>query len=501
MKSHYFLSIIMLLVIKAAGQIPLPEVSFREKIFGRSFQTNKDINGIEHQFKDYVQNVSADTTSGLITLQILKTKNDRKWLTDDGSFAVYDPAIKKLRWTTGINYQLGGAFQLNGLIIKTIPYEGRYILDLKSGDPLWETKNMNPLYYNDPMNLIGLTYSSSKSKESANTLIAIDLTSGKEIWTRSLHRDEEWTDDLKLNDSVIAIVTSGLHTINLNNGTGWDYDFVTNGKGKVKNIVSNIVFNNSKLYIASKEKLICLDEAGKAIWSIALPTDLMSKSHLFIKNKILYLVNRGMVNPGPEQMAYGKPFLAAYQLEDGLQKFYTPTITKEFINGLVIQGQFISLIFGKSIMKYSLQDGQLSAQESYDLKKTGSFRYFVGDLRFPDGQKFYSLRPDSTYQNLLSDSTKQYIVTTAQKILKLNNQLKIEEELSYKDLYFHYGSAGKRKFLGNGANVYNTLILDERNKAIAEIEASYGAKLIGKTLFDSNESKFIEIDLSGVIQN
>ena len=109
-------------------------MSSRGKIFGNDFRNHVKIKGIEYEFKDYIQNVYADTISGLVTLKILNAHADRKWLTDDGYLAVYDTKLKKLLWSTGINYQKGGADQVNNLIVKTNLYEGHYILDLRSAD-------------------------------------------------------------------------------------------------------------------------------------------------------------------------------------------------------------------------------------------------------------------------------------------------------------------------------------------------------------------------------
>ena len=143
-----------------------------------------------------------------------------------------------------------------------------------------------------------------------------------------------------------------------------------------------------------------------------------------------------------------------------------------------------------------------TALESYNKKEYGELKYFAGDLRFPAGKKVYIQPTESNFQNLLlSDTSKLFVITGKQKGIILNASLKLVGQMEYKSLFFHYASSGEYKFLVNGENVYDTVILNKENKSIAEIEASGDAKLIGKTLYDTNETKFIEIDLSDVIKN
>ena len=56
---------------------------------------------------------------------------------------------------------------------------------------------------------------------------------------------------------------------------------------------------------------------------------------------------------------------------------------------------------------------------------------YVGNLLY--------IKTDSIYKSLaLSDSTKHYIYTESDKILVLNDQLKMINELDFKELYTRY---------------------------------------------------------------
>src|SRR5690606_1196566 len=75
---------------------------------------------------------------------------------------------------------------------------------------------------------IGSKIQASKSKE--NMLEGIDLITGKPIWQREISREYSWNDVFYLNDSILLIAAAGLHTLNIFDGTGWDYNTITGKK-------------------------------------------------------------------------------------------------------------------------------------------------------------------------------------------------------------------------------------------------------------------------------
>ena len=83
----------------------------------------------------------------------------------------------------------------------------------------------------------------------------------------------------------------------------------------------------------------------------------------------------------------------------------------------------------------------------------------------------------------------------------MDSKLRIEGEIEYESLFFHYISSGEYKFLVNAEHPYRTVILDAKNKSIAEIEASGEAMLHGKTLYDRSKTSLNEIDLSDIIKS
>lgn len=508
MKDNYLVCIILLLFLKSIGQTPNPMFSSSEKVFGKVLTNNLEIKGTNYEFNDFLQEIYADTITNLLTLKVKFAIDDRKWLTNDGYVAVFDTKTQSIAWANGVNYQFGDVKQFNSVILNLNLNNGiSKILDQKNGNVLWDTKCR--FNYCDPQKLIGLARCVEKKQKDPKLLHAVNLNTGAEIWSKEMNYEYGYNECLKINDSIIVMASSGIHKININNGLGWDYDLVTGEKNNIYDIISNIVRENSKLYIASKEKLVCIDEnTGVVVWSVTLPKDSMSKSHLFIKDNTLYLVNRGFVtkvqgfiHKTDVRAAYGKPFIGAYRLEDGQEKFLIPMATKEVISAMEVRGDAISLILKSNIVKYSLKDGTLLGSRPFKENDLDEPFFFSGDLRLPQAQKLYYQSKDSIFHNLnLSDNTKEYVITTNFDVLILNEQLNMEGIINGEDLYLHFATVDKHKLFNNMKDNYKTLILDKEDKTCAEIEATYLAVLIGKTLYDCNKNNLTEIDLSTVIK-
>ncbi len=518
MKRLFQIGIWTLTSIGCFGQPKTSEVITSERDIGRHLVENKSINGVEYEFQDRIHDSYLDTTSNTITLQLRGLSKNGKWLDNKGDVIFYDLNARKIKWRKTLNYNITSIEQLNSLIIETTAAKS-YSLSIENGSPQWEIKNS--IYYIDHVNSIGLGYEPQNSvKKFSNTLKGINLSNGAESWSREIDREYGWNEVFHLNDSILVIISSGIHTVNLRNGKGWDYNTITgqkdytgtavanaagvvlgvltgtfvmtSGHNTVRSIVSNIVMDSSNFYIASKEKVSCIEiNTGRLRWSQPLPKDMVSKSTLFIKNDILYLISRGYAYMGQRQIDYGKPFIAAFNIGDGNQIYFNPISSKEFINSFKTWGETISLVFKNSIMKYSLIDGNLITLESYKPDEVGDLRYFVG-------RQVY-ISKDSLYKNLiLSDTTKQFVFTTKGKTLILNDKLKIEGQIEFEDLFIHFESFKGYTFLTRGDK---SIILDKELKKVAELDVGGNCMLIDRTLFEIKDKSIRRIDLNDVLRD
>jgi len=196
---------------------------------------------------------------------------------------------------------------------------------------------------------------------------------------------------------------------------------------------------------------------------------------------------------GYRQLDFGKPFFAAFDRQNGKQKFLSLINVKdEPILSYQIQNGEIFLIFKNRISKYSMETGNLIAEKDFPKDNFGELKYFVGNQVFITNQNgdLISLQQ--------SDSTKVFVFTSQGKTLSIDSELNISKTLEYADLGIYYLRAKNFKFI---AKDKKTLIVNNKGKRIAEINATSNAFMIGNSLYDTQDKSFITIDLSEMMKN
>lgn len=490
-----------------------------ELIAGKNYKTNNEFKAKEYIFPERIYNSFVDTTTHLLTVQLRGTSKNGKWLNNSGNVILYDLSNKKEKWVKKINYQQSSIEQIDNVLIQTIANKS-FCLNIENGENLWEVKNT--IYYVDHLQKIGIGYKFKNSTGYTNTLEGIDLTNGNPIWKREISREYSWNDIFHLNDSVIVVAAAGLHSINLKNGTGWDYNTITGekdytvtnaaniagaalgiltgtfvmstGSNLVRDIVSNVLVDSLNIYFASKEKITSLDHNGKIIWTYPFTKDkdIVSKSSIFVRDSILYMINTGYAFMGNRQLGFGTPFIASFNKNTGKQIFFSSINgKKDQIAGYKIYKDTVLLVFKDRIAKYSMINGSIILEKSFDIATLGELRYFIGSQVY--------LKSDSIYNPIVSsDSTKFFLYTKTGKILVLNEKLDIVDQIESNQLYIYYLKTKNYKFL---AKDNETIVIDIKNKKVADLKASRKAILIGSKLYDVQEKSFLEIDIPDLIEN
>jgi len=485
-------------------------------IAGRIDRINKDINAKEYIFPERIEDSFIDTTTNFITIQLRGLSKNGKWLNNSGNVILYDLSAKQEKWVKKINYQQSRIKQFDNVMIETVG-EKSYCLNSESGENLWEVKNA--INYVNPKQKIGIGYKYKTMTGYSNNLEGIDLKSGNPLWKREINREYSWNDILSLNDSVILIAAAGLHSLNLKNGNGWDYNAITGDKdyketiaanaigaalgvltgtlvmttgyNLVRDIVSNILVDSPNIYFASKEKITCLDDNGQIIWTFPFAKNLASKSAIFIKDSTLCMINYGYAFMGNRQVKYGTPFIASFSRKTGKQLFLSEINgTKDQIIGYKFDKDDVFLVFKDRVAKYSLIDGKVLLEKSVDIATNGELRYFVGSRTY--------IKTDSLYQSIdVSNKTSHFLYTKSGKILVMNEDLNVTDQVDYEQFYTYYLKTKNYKFLSKGNK---TIVIDNKNKKIGDLKVSGRAILIGSKLYDIQENSFLELDISELIK-
>jgi outer membrane protein assembly factor BamB len=510
-----FLIAVSTCVFSQKNELP---VLNKDKNLGKNLITNTEITGSEYVFPDRIHETYLDTVSGFLTVQIRGLSKNGKWLDNTGNILLYDLNKRTLKWSRKIAYQASSLQQFSNTIIFTTANKS-YCLDINSGAELWEVKNN--IYFVDPTENIGIGYRFKGSTGYSNELEGINLANGEVLWKKMLIREYGWNDLFYLNDSTLVIVSSGLHTINLKDGTGWDYHTITGkndytgtaianaagvaaglltgtfvmstGHNVVRDIVSNVLVDSTDLYFSSREKLSRIDkQTGNVIWSHPFPNDLPSKSSIFFDDSLVFMINRGFAFMGYRQLDFGKPFIAAFDKKSGKQVFLTLIDGKEDqVLGFKIKENELYLVFKNRMSKYSKSSGNLITDEAFSAEEFGELNNFIGNqVYITDENNSFSCLPES-------DTTQVFVFTNNNKILAVDSQLNVTKTINYEDLSIYYLRSDDYKFI---AKENQTWILDLNGLKVAEIEATSNAFLIGNTLYDQQNDSFIAIDLTEILK-
>jgi len=515
----FFLGIFIFLTTISVSQKNDFKISYTEKNIGINLLDSSEIKGLEYIFPKRIHKIYFDAKSNLLTVQLRKLSKNGKWLKNRGHILLYDLRNKKVKWSKKIVYESNRLQQFDSTLIFTVGNTSYYI-DRNTGADLW--KIPNTFYHVDSKCNIGIGY---KNKHSINSdeLQGIDLKNGKILWTKELNRDYGWNDLFYTNDSTLIIVASGLHSINIKTGKGWDYNtvtgkkdysgtvaanaagvalglltgtfIVTTGHNVIHDILSNVLIDSSNIYFSSKEQLAKIDKkTGKVIWTHPFLKNLTGKSSIFTDDEYIYMINNGYAFMGYRKINFGEPFIAAFEKKTGKQKYFSLINNKKNpILSFKISDKIIYLISKDKIAKYSLETGNLIKEEILPNENFGEFKYIIGNQVFKktNEQKFICLPK--------SDTTKIFIFTDKGKILGFNEQLNLTNILNYDDLYISYIQLKRFKFIIAKNNL--TWIIDEKGEKTAELDVTPEAFLIGKILYDKQNNKFIEIDLSNIIKD
>jgi len=292
-------------------------VNLWQRQIGKMIDTQEVIVAKEYIFPEMIYHFHVDTISKSITVQLRRWSNNERWLSNNGKIVNYDFVEEKIKWSKKISYRTDRIQQFGNTVIFTTVGKS-YCLNIVNGKKMWTARNS--IYFVDSIAHIGVGYKYETPREYHNMLEGIDLKNGKPIWQKRLSRDYGWNDVFRKSDSVWMIVASGLRTINIYDGSGWSYNtvtgekdykiatainaaglaaglmtgtfFFTTGHDLIRDIVSNVHSNGEEYYFASKEIISRINkDDGKVIWMSPIPENLTSKSFVFTKDDIVFMVN------------------------------------------------------------------------------------------------------------------------------------------------------------------------------------------------------------------
>lgn len=361
-----------------------------------------------------------------------------------GAVSCKTDSIKWLNESSLFNLAVSGNNLLLSNDVKTIRYNKLFGYD--------ELRYDSKVIFTIPKANRGLMYSKTES----NVIEGINLSVGTKVWSCTIPRDEDWVDTQYLNDSVLLIAAKGLHAVNVKRGLMWTYPLVTATKTdkalvyslakyltiqKISSVIrtttddnvvtqfaSNIVKDESKIYFASKEKLIAVTHSGQLAWQVDLRGLPVSKMFISKNDSSLTLVNFGLATHGQNFVTWGKPFILTIDPATG-------RITNQFdlshIDNLAdfIQAGKALVFAGKNaILEARPNSTSLKTIMEIDENKYGRFSEFI------NGDDYYTMKEGYFVSlNFINDNP-VYFKTDNNKIYGLDGE-DLKYEYHFTDLY------------------------------------------------------------------
>ncbi|MBP1645002.1 MAG: hypothetical protein H6Q16_577 [Bacteroidetes bacterium] len=481
-----------------------------DTILTKDLITNSDIKAKVYTFEDRVYNFYIDSTSNTTTISLRKLAKNQKEYKSEGNILVFDFNKDDILWDKKISYDNENFYQYDSLLI----YSENSKIELwsiRNGNQLWNSDRN--LYYTIPKKKIALTYPNTQNSEK---LEALDLATGNSLWKREIENESGWEDIQSVNDSIYLIYANGFHTVNINDGKGIDFKATTDDKdytgviivsaasialgiltgsydipeaepSVVDNIRSNVLIDSSAILFASRNKLSKIVNDKLTLWEVDLPKKEISHSNLFKKDSVLFMVNYGYAKKEGKKIAYGKPFLKAYNESNG-NLIYSVILEGESVLEYKISKDRIIFLFDNGISKYSLIDGSFISNRKFDTERYGNITSFV------DSNVYYN--NNYIYQSLIKEGRNNYCVNFSTGYIQLlNSRFETIEEKPYDELYFLDSKYNEFEILTQDTL---TMLINKDGVPVLNLSNFYYANISKGKLYGKNGNSLLEIDLNQI---
>jgi len=511
----------------AFGQLNSIKVENGTDTIGIIPNTNHEIIAITHEFPDPIIDLKFHNNQDIATVQILKNNI----LLKTGSFINYDLKHKKVNWSKPISYKNTTITQFDNFIVQFRMKKSTF-LNFEKGFAYGSSNKS--IFFIDTDNNVGIGY--HKIHRNKKTLVGFDIDlQQNDLWEREITNKFGWSQLQPLSDSTYMVFSSGLHTLNINTGKGWDYDaiitkidpFVNKSKylakitlvlavGAISVSLSNISFNYSHspqyaghvsnpdlvtnihsnlasddqhYFFASKMEIAKINKStGHVQWFYNLPKKHTSNSHIEIFNDVILLFNKGLATHNNGLVYCGKPFISAFNKSTGEQLYLNKfKDKKDVIVDFKINEDTLLLVRSKTIGLYNLITGKLIKENT--LNGTSPMTQLISNETY--------IRKDSTFHQLFDSKNNDYLLATKSgDVLILNENFNYKQKIKAKEIYKVTQEMDDVKLIKNGEKLF---ILSDNN-LIGELNTSIPFQILGHKLFGIKENKLFEIDLMGLLR-
>lgn len=516
MKAIKLLLGLLLLATITFAQTKNPLEVLTINTIGKNLKTQQDIPALRYVFSERIYNFQVDTINQQILVILRKLTNKGSSYNLYGTLLVVDGKTHQEKWNKKIDYSVEKVSLFSSFILHS---KGKKYtsLDLQTGKELWSVKTY--MMYCQVDKRIGVGYQNSGFASKFETLEGIDLTKGTVIWQRNFINDYGINSYIPKNDSLLLIKGGGLHQFNLADGKGWDYDAITgkkdyqelvaknvlgvtlavvtgvgftaNAPTMVSDIESNLLADKEFYYLASKNQLSKINQHnGTIVWSQALPEEETSKSVLFLKDSMVYIINKGYAYWGSKQIDFGIPYIAAFHQDTGKKEYlYMMDKAQSRIYDYQLKNDSILFMYPDCLSWHSLKDGAELLSKKIALEKDVSFSFNVGEYAFTQQQqKAFNLNAQN--------KNYYYFKTNNDKIVTFNEHF---DQVNQNDLANFYRLDLKYKSHRFLTKEDETILMDENNNIVAQFNFGNRFWIKGTSIYVIDEHMLTVIPIAGFI--
>lgn len=465
------------------------------RIVGRDYERQINITGREIVFDGNIRYMYPDTINLSLFVQLERLSRSGNPL-NAGVLLTVDAENEKVLWREKINNEYE---RLNpiGSILLLEAGNNTACYDRNTGKILWQHKN----HFSHASEKWGiamgykLTSSSPRPK-----LQGVDVKTGEVLWENHLYTKYGWTEMNGKDDSLVFVVSDALYGLNVKSGKVWrhelflkDLPFERGKEELMQSLVSNIYMEDDKIYVASCDRVFCLDRNGKVLWLQGVPRKIAAQSLLFTKDNLLYMVSLGYGKVGTLYPAWGQTFIASFNKETGFQNSFS-AYPKELgkINYVQLRGDTLYTLFEKYMLKFPIDSirGISPLKFIYDQEKD-AMKYLVSE-------NVFVMDEHSLYKSLYEcDSTKTYVFTNQQAILCVNGDMASYVWLQLGQYWVSYMAYRGYHFL---ANEDETMVVNPGGELVAHLRVGKESVRIGDKLFDAQNNRIVIVDLESIIR-
>ena len=474
---------------------------------GTDFIHQTAIKAKRRVFNASIYKIYFDSASNNLTLQL-----------GNGDAVVFNIDKDETLWTQKVDYSKFFLLQAQNILVQSGKEES-YRLNIKTGYKDFQLKNA--VSYMDASLETGIGFVPQKSGI-PNKLVGVNLKNGNICWQREILRDYSKNCMCHLNDSTLLFCASGLHTVNIKTGQGWDYNTETgeksykdidsktalgkkiglwggtyskyDGRGLLTDIVSNVLIDTNYLYIASQERLVKLSrETGNIIWSYEFKDNEASTSRILWVDNKLVLLNTGYALLNHEKVKCGESFIASFDTATGSVLYKNKIVPDKWqMVDFAQNNDRLFIIFPYKIVSYDLHTGQMITQKTMSGWNDENIIFAY--------KTYYQNTGDSIRPSIRQlDMARQFVITNEHHLLEFDNDLNLISTSSDRRLYAVRNSNNKFKIIGK-LNNNKMFIINSANNAIAHFEAPANSVLVNNKLYGIDDNTLVETDISEIMK-